>query len=60
MGDMLLLLADKGFRQRWRDRTVFLRVSQMGGLPPGIGRRAWLVATIGLWGSWAVLALGLL
>ena len=46
VGDTLLLLADPGFRSRWRDRTDFLLVSQLGGSAPGITRKAWLVAAI--------------
>ena len=46
VGDTLLLLADPGFRARWRDRTDFLLVSQLGGSPPGITRKAWFVAAV--------------
>jgi di/tricarboxylate transporter len=46
VGDTLLLLADPGFRDRWRDRTDFLLVSQLGGTPPGITKKAWLVGLI--------------
>jgi di/tricarboxylate transporter len=45
-GDTLLMLADPGFRNRWRDRYDFLLVSQLGGTPPGITRKAGLVAAI--------------
>ncbi len=45
-GDTLLMLADPGFRNRWRDRYDFLLVSQLGGTPPGITRKAGLVAVI--------------
>jgi di/tricarboxylate transporter len=38
-GDTLLLLADHGFRDRWRDRRDFLVVSPLdGSLPPGNSR----------------------
>ena len=33
-GDTLLLLADEGFAERWRDRADFLLVSHLGGSPP--------------------------
>ena len=33
-GDTLLLLADEGFTERWRDRPDFLLVSHQGGSPP--------------------------
>lgn len=45
-GDTLLMLADPGFRNRWRDRNDFLLVSQLGGTPPGITRKAGLVALV--------------
>jgi len=45
-GDTLLMLADPGFRSRWRDRSDFLLVSQLGGTPPGITRKAGLVAVV--------------
>lgn len=34
-GDTLLLLADRGFRERWRDRRDFLLVSHLDGALPG-------------------------
>ncbi len=34
VGDTLLLIADPGFRDRWRDRRDFLLVSSTGGTPP--------------------------
>jgi di/tricarboxylate transporter len=46
VGDTLLILADPGFRGRWRDRTDFLLVSQLGGSPPGISRKAWFVGLV--------------
>jgi di/tricarboxylate transporter len=45
-GDTLLLLADNGFRRRWRDRSDFLLVSRLGGSPPVGSRKAWLVGAI--------------
>ena len=45
-GDTLLLLSDPGFRDRWRDRTPFLLVSRLGGAPPAVSRKAWLVGLI--------------
>jgi di/tricarboxylate transporter len=48
VGDMLLLLADTGFAQRWRDRNDFLLTARLGGSPPAVARKAWLVGLIGL------------
>lgn len=45
-GDTMVLLADVGFRDRWRDRSDFLLVSRMGGAPPVSSRKALLVALI--------------
>ncbi len=45
-GDTLLLLADPGFRSRWRDRGEFLLISPLGGTPPGVTRKAGIVAVI--------------
>jgi di/tricarboxylate transporter len=47
-GDSLLLLADPGFRERWRDRGDFLLVAHQGGDPPASTRKAPLVGAIGL------------
>jgi di/tricarboxylate transporter len=47
-GDTLVLLADRGFRERWRDRSDFLLVSELGGAPPVSTRKAWIVAAITL------------
>ncbi|MCA9737773.1 MAG: SLC13 family permease, partial [Gemmatimonadetes bacterium] len=44
VGDTLLLLADPDFRARWRDRNDFLLVAPMRGTPPGVTRKAWIVA----------------
>ncbi len=46
VGDTLLVLADAGFRDRWRDRTDFLLVSKLGGTAPAVTRKAWLVALV--------------
>ncbi len=42
-GDTLLLLTDPGFRDRWRDRRDFLLVARLGGTPPAVTRKAWIV-----------------
>jgi di/tricarboxylate transporter len=47
-GDTLLLIADSGFRDRWRDRTDFVLVSRLGGTPPAAPRKAGIVAVVGL------------
>lgn len=47
-GDTLLLLADHGFRGRWRDRRDFLVVSRLdGSLPPGSARGAFTLVLVG-------------
>jgi len=48
LGDTLILLADPGFRERWRDRNDFLMVAPMEGTPPAVTKKAWIVAVIGL------------
>ncbi len=48
VGDTLILLADPGFRDRWRDRPDFLLVSQLGGSPPIPSGKAWLVGAVAL------------
>lgn len=48
VGDTLLLLADPGFRERWKDRSDFLVVSRLGGPSPTASRRAPLAALIAL------------
>lgn len=45
-GDTLLLRADRGFRDRWRDRNEFLLVSHLGGTPQVSSRKALLVAIV--------------
>jgi di/tricarboxylate transporter len=47
-GDTLLLVADRGFARRWRDRNEFLLVSQLGGSPPPSTRQAFLVGLIAI------------
>jgi len=47
VGDTLLLIADGRFRDRWRDRNDFLLVSRLGGSPPAISRKAWIVGVVG-------------
>ena len=46
-GDTLILLSDPGFKQRWRDRSDFLMVTEMSGTPPAVTRKAWIVALVG-------------
>jgi di/tricarboxylate transporter len=45
-GDTLLLMADAGFRERYRDRNDFLLVSALGGRPPRATTNAWPVACV--------------
>jgi di/tricarboxylate transporter len=58
-GDSLLLLSDRGFRNRWRDRNVFLLVSQLGGTPPAVTRKAGLVGLVVV-GIVATVAMGVM
>ncbi|HUG35924.1 MAG TPA: SLC13 family permease [Candidatus Limnocylindrales bacterium] len=46
VGDMLLVLSDEGFRERWRDRSDFLLIAHRGGLAPASTRQAWLVGAV--------------
>ncbi|MCA1735247.1 MAG: SLC13 family permease [Actinobacteria bacterium] len=48
VGDVLLLVADDGFRDRWRDRNDFLLVSGIGQAPSPTSRRAWIVGALTL------------
>ena len=48
VGDTLLVLADPGFRTRWRDRPDFLVIAPLSGISPRQPRRAWLVAAVGI------------
>ncbi len=45
-GDTLLLLGDQGFRGRWRDRSDFLLVAELGGALPGVSRMTGLAVVI--------------
>jgi len=46
VGDMLLVLSDEGFRERWRDRPDFLLIAHRGGLAPTSTVQAWLVGAV--------------
>ena len=46
VGDMLLVLSDEGFRERWRDRPEFLLIAHRGGLAPTSTGQAWLVGVV--------------
>ena len=48
VGDTLLLIGDRGFRDRWRDRNDFLLVSAMRTSVSRPTRRAWIVGFITL------------
>jgi di/tricarboxylate transporter len=58
-GDTLLVLADAGFRPRWRDGPDFLVIAPLLGVTPTNQRHAWVVVAIGL-GFIGVTATGLL
>ncbi len=45
-GDTLLLLADRGFSARWRDRRDFLLVSELDGALPVSSSKSWVVLAI--------------
>ena len=45
-GDMLILLTDEEFRERWRDRPDFLLIARRGGLAPTSTVQAWIVAAV--------------
>ena len=45
-GDTLLVLSDRGFGRRWRDRSEFLLVSHLGGRPTPPARQAFFVAAV--------------
>lgn len=48
-GDTLLVVAEKGFRTRWRDSGEFLLVSRLDAEMPGASRKSiWALAAIGL------------
>jgi di/tricarboxylate transporter len=59
VGDTLMILADPGFRARYRDRNDFLLVSTLGGAPPVATGRAWIVFAVAV-GIVGGAALGLL
>ncbi|HJQ94151.1 MAG TPA: SLC13 family permease [Acidimicrobiia bacterium] len=48
VGDTLLLVADSGFRDRWRDRNDFLLVSALRPTATLPSKRAWIVGFITL------------
>lgn len=48
VGDTLIVLADPGFRERWRDRPDFLLISRHGGAAPAVSRRAGVVGFVAL------------
>ncbi len=48
VGDTLLLVADSGFRDRWRDRNDFLLVSALRPAATMPSKRAWIVGFITL------------
>ena len=48
VGDTLLLVADGGFLERWRDRGDFLLVSGTKTTPPPANKNAWLVGAVTL------------
>ena len=48
VGDTLLLVADGGFLERWRDRGDFLLVSSSRTTPPPVNKHAWLVGAVTL------------
>lgn len=45
-GDTLLVLSDREFRNRWRDRSDFLLVSHLGGAPLPSSRQAFFVLAV--------------
>jgi di/tricarboxylate transporter len=45
-GDMLIVLADEGFRDRWHERPDFLLIARRGGLAPTSTMQAWIVAAV--------------
>ena len=47
-GDTLLVLSDRGFGPRWRDRSEFLLVSHLGGSPTPPVRQAYFVGAVTL------------
>jgi di/tricarboxylate transporter len=59
IGDTLLVLADRGFRERWREHADFLLISRLGGTPPGVTKKAGIVGLVTL-GVVVVAGLGIL
>ncbi|MGH8925094.1 MAG: SLC13 family permease [Acidimicrobiia bacterium] len=59
LGDTLLLVADRSFLDRWRDRSDFLLISGSGTTPAKATSKAWLVGVVTL-GIVLVASLGLL
>lgn len=48
LGDTLLVLADAGFRDRWRDTRDFLLIAPLSGIPPTHPRKVRLVGAIAI------------
>ena len=46
-GDTLLVISDRGFADRWRDRNDFLLMSRLGGPSPVPTRQAAIVVAVG-------------
>jgi len=59
LGDTLILLADPGFRLRWRDRPDFLMITSMEGSAPSASKKAWIVGLVMI-GVCGVAGLGVL
>jgi len=47
-GDTLVLLTDRGFGERWRNRDDFLLVTELGAPPPAVVRRGWVAVLVTL------------
>ena len=48
LGDTLLVLADPGFRARYREGRDFLLIAPLRAIPPARGGRGWIVGLIGI------------
>lgn len=48
MGDTLVVLADQGFRNRWRDSRDFLLIAPLAGIPPTHARHTVVVGAIAI------------
>jgi di/tricarboxylate transporter len=59
LGDTLLVLADPGFRARYREGREFLLIAPLRAIPPARGGRGWIVGLIGI-GFIGATGLGLL